>query len=110
MSAITLDELKKMIDPTWGLQNKIGIIKNIRAMTGEGLKEAKDFCEQIWWPMLEDMQQAFPSGYEPKAKPQYVEDESLIQRIEALERQMAELRRTNVTQVAQRIFDHQDGD
>lgn len=106
---LTLKELHQMIDPNWGLQNKIGIIKAVRAITGEGLREAKDFAEQVWWPMLEEMAKHQPYTLS-KPIPQYIEEESILQRIETLERQMAEMRNTRVSHAARNIFNQQDGD
>ena len=108
---LTLKELHQMIDPNWGHQNKIGIIKMVRALTGEGLREAKDFAEQVWWPMLEQRAETMFTQIGNKVhKPSYVEEESILQRLEALERQMAEIRSTRVSHAAKHLFNHQDGD
>lgn len=48
----TLDELRELINPEFVKLKKINSIKLIRQITGEGLKETKDFFEQVWQPAV----------------------------------------------------------
>lgn len=41
-----LNDLRELMDPEFVNSKRINCIKHIRSMTGEGLKEAKDFFEQ----------------------------------------------------------------
>lgn len=50
---IPLDELKKLFDYGVVSANKINTIKILRSITGEGLKETKDFLEQTLIPALQ---------------------------------------------------------
>lgn len=50
---IGLDELKQMFDYSYVVSNKIFTIKTLRTITGEGLKETKDFLEQVLIPAIE---------------------------------------------------------
>lgn len=47
-----LKDLRELMDPEFVNKSKINSIKHIRSMTGEGLKEAKDFLEQEWLPFI----------------------------------------------------------
>ena len=47
-----LDDLRELMNVEFANKNKINCIKHIRAMTGEGLREAKDFFEQEWIPFV----------------------------------------------------------
>jgi hypothetical protein len=43
-----VEDLRELMDVEFVNKSKINCIKHIRAMTGLGLKEAKDFFEQEW--------------------------------------------------------------
>lgn len=103
---MTLFDFEQMMTPQWALNNKIGCIKFIRAITGAGLKEAKDFCENMWFPMLIDLENLHEqqNGTKPKSTVNLVDQENMLQRIEALERLMAEIRNTRATVIARDIF------
>lgn len=49
---VTLDELRNLTDTDYVANNKIGCIKILRGITGEGLRETKDFFEQEWQPYV----------------------------------------------------------
>lgn len=49
---IPLSKLKQLFDPAYVSKNKIECIKALRAISGEGLKETKNFYEQILEPAL----------------------------------------------------------
>lgn len=57
----TLNELLSLIDPETVANKKINTIKLLRQITGEGLKEVKEFYEQEWEP--------FVTRKEPASKP-----------------------------------------
>jgi Ribosomal protein L7/L12 C-terminal domain len=50
---VPLDALKELFDYHQVATNKINTIKLLRSITGEGLKETKDFLEQVVLPSLE---------------------------------------------------------
>lgn len=49
---ISLATLEEIMSPEYVAKNKISTIKTLRQMSGEGLRETKDFLEQIWMPFL----------------------------------------------------------
>lgn len=53
MSLTPLEELKKLFDYQTVSSNKINTIKVLRSITGEGLKETKDFLEQVLMPAIQ---------------------------------------------------------
>lgn len=75
----TLQELRDLMDA----DQKINCIKILRGITGEGLKETKDFFEQEWLP--------FATGKTVKKK--MTEDQALMDRISRLEASVAFLQR-----------------
>jgi hypothetical protein len=50
---IALDELKKLFNFKEVSLNKINCIKMLRSISGEGLKETKDFLEEVILPAIE---------------------------------------------------------
>jgi len=61
---ITPEQMIDMIDPNFVNNKKIEGIKTIRQMTRMGLKEAKEFFEQVWIPAIRHRQSAEASGRE----------------------------------------------
>lgn len=53
MSRTRLHDLQALLLDRGKASYKINTIKQIRAMTGVGLKEAKEFYEQVWEPLLQ---------------------------------------------------------
>ncbi|MCA1800821.1 MAG: ribosomal protein L7/L12 [Actinobacteria bacterium] len=49
---ITLHELSNLLDQHFVSTRKIDCIKLLRQITGEGLKESKEFFEQKWQPTI----------------------------------------------------------
>lgn len=61
---VTMEQMINMIDPNFVNNKKIEGIKTVRQMTRLGLKEAKDFYEQVWIPAIRHRQSAEASGRE----------------------------------------------
>ena len=61
---VTMEQMINMIDPNFVNNKKIEGIKTVRQMTHLGLKEAKDFYEQVWIPAIRHRQSAEASGRE----------------------------------------------
>ncbi|WHM52922.1 ribosomal protein L7/L12 C-terminal domain protein [Sulfitobacter phage vB_SupP_AX] len=72
-------EIRDLMDA----DQKINCIKILRGITGEGLKETKDFFEQEWLP--------FANGQ--KLQKKITEDQALLDRISRLEASVANLQR-----------------
>lgn len=63
-ASCSFEEMMDLIDPNFVNNNKINCIKYIRTITRCGLKEAKDFFEQVWTPAIRAAQSARDSGRE----------------------------------------------
>ena len=61
-SYTSLEELKKLFDFSVVSANKIQTIKTLRAISGEGLRETKDFLEQVLISAIEH-QSSFPAQF-----------------------------------------------
>ena len=59
----SLANLQKLLDPDFVSSNKISVIKLIRQISCEGLKEAKDFVEQIWIPQITGSPHTYKSNF-----------------------------------------------
>ncbi len=90
----TLEDLRELMDPEFVNQGKINCIKHLRQMTGEGLRETKDFFEQEWLPLMNGTRTP------PKEVKVYVEDtpefHRLSEQVEQLARQVASLRTNQI--------------
>lgn len=76
-------ELKDLANKDYVNRNKINCIKMMRQITGEGLKETKEFFEQVWLPMINGTGQ-------PETITKQSEEE-LIKRVDYLERKVREI-------------------
>lgn len=63
-NTLEFDDMLNLIDPNFVNHNKINCIKYVRTITRCGLKEAKDFFEQVWTPAIRTIQSARDSGRE----------------------------------------------
>lgn len=63
-NTLEFDDMLNLIDPNFVNHQKINCIKHIRTITRCGLKEAKDFFEQVWTPAIRATQSAQDSGRE----------------------------------------------
>lgn len=89
-SFISLTELGKLIDPEFVKNNKIEFIKQIRRMTGEGLKEVNNFINDEWIPVVVNIEKPEkPSA--PVILKTHIE---IIRRIENLEAEVSRLSKT----------------
>lgn len=83
----SLKELRELMDVDYVNSRKINCIKTLRQITGEGLKETKDFFEQEWLPFINGERKTFSSKMDP-LKQQALED-----RVAKLEQTVANLQR-----------------
>ncbi|AWY09365.1 hypothetical protein vBRpoPV13_08 [Ruegeria phage vB_RpoP-V13] len=63
-NTLQFEEMMNLIDPNFVNHKKIDCIKYVRTITRCGLKEAKDFFEQVWTPAIRAAQSARDSGRE----------------------------------------------
>lgn len=96
-----LDELTKLFDPDIVSTQKINCIKTVRGITGEGLKEAKDWVEQFLVPTVANMSQNQIKVID--TMPDFDPDE-ILQQLESLRKDVAELKRAKQISQAKEIF------
>lgn len=83
----SLVQLRDLMDVDYVNTKKINSIKLLRQISGEGLKETKNFFEQEWLPFINGERKAFSSKMDP-LKQQALED-----RVAKLEQTVANLQR-----------------
>ena len=98
----TLRELRELMSVDVVSTQKINCIKLLRQITGEGLKETKDFFEQKWMPFVLEGQRF---GNVNKTSPaQSLELVDILDRLQALENIVSELTRNETKKMAATIF------
>lgn len=105
---IPLKYLRELMNPDFVDNKKIECIKYIRMMTGEGLREAKEFFEQEWRPLVKGERLLTPS--EPIEKTlqtltDYPEFLALARQVRELSNQVDSLNRLRTQPTAQNIFE-----
>ena len=97
-----LRHLRELMDPEFVNKQKINCIKHLRTITGEGLKEAKDFFEQEWLPFINGDRKP------PEVIKEMISDtpefHALVRQVQALSNEVAQLRRTSTKNMAAGIF------
>lgn len=103
--SISLDELRDMMNPQFVMEKKIHCIKLLRAMTGEGLKEAKDFFEDEWLSFVTEGKRPSPVKQNPELQLQLLQIE---RRMSELENDMLSLKKAQTRTMAANIFTEGD--
>ncbi|ACL81275.1 hypothetical protein [Silicibacter phage DSS3phi2] len=98
----TLPELRELMSVDVSSSQKINCIKLLRQITGEGLKETKDFFEQEWMPFVLEGQRFGKPTMTPPA--QSLELVDIMDRLQALENIVSELTRNETKKMAATIF------
>lgn len=63
-NTLEFDDMLNLIDPNFVNHQRVNCIKHVRTITRCGLKEAKDFFDQVWTPAIRAAQSARDSGRE----------------------------------------------
>lgn len=91
-------ELRELMDPDFVNSNKINCIKTLRQITGEGLKDTKDFFEQEWLLFIN-------GDRKPRVPVQQSMNElDILRRLNHLEDQVATLTKIMTKERAKGIF------
>lgn len=98
----TLRELRKLMSVDVVSFQKINCIRLLRQITGEGLKETKDFFEQEWMPFVLEGQRFDKPTMTPPA--QSLELVDILDRLQALENIVSELTQNETKKMAASIF------
>lgn len=97
-----LNDLRELMDPEFANSKKINCIKHIRALSGEGLKEAKDFFEQEWLPFVNGDRKP------PETIRELIEDtpdfQALKRQVEKLTEEVNQMKSQNVKSMASGLF------
>ena len=94
-----LEDLRELMDIDFVNKKKINCIKHLRAMTGEGLKETKDFFEQEWLPFINGERKS----YAPQ--PFNFDQDEILRRLTALEEKVQFLSTAQTRATAKGLFD-----
>lgn len=101
-----MKHLRDLMDPQFANRTKINCIKHLRSMTGEGLKETKDFFEQEWLPMVNGTRTP------PKEIKTYMSEtpefEALVQQVQKLSEEVDVLKSMNTRSRAATIFNDEE--
>lgn len=98
----TLPELRELMSVDVVSTQKINCIKLLRQITGEGLRETKDFFEQEWSPFVLEGQRFGNANTTSPA--QSLELVDILDRLQALENIVSELTRNETKKMAATIF------
>lgn len=98
----TLRELRELMSVDVVSNQKINCIKLLRQISGEGLKEVKDFFEQEWMPFVLEGRHFGKSTMTPPAQSLDLLD--IMDRLQALENIVSELTRNETKKMATTIF------
>ena len=96
-----LNDLRKLMDPEFVNSWKIETIKLLRRMTGEGLKEAKNFLEDEWIPFVNSTQTPVPKMVHSE-----MEFDALVQQVQQLAQEVNNLKAAQTKQTAKGIFNN----
>jgi len=100
-----INDLRELMDSEF-VKKKINCIKHLRAMTGEGLKETKDFYEQEWLPFINGARTP------PREIKTYISEtpefEHLRKQVQNLSDEVADLRSMNTRSRAATIFNDEE--
>lgn len=103
-----LNLLEKLLDPDFVSTKKIECIKVLRGISGEGLKETKDFYEQVLHPVVvlklsvkRERQVGNPFDDESPSKEEF---ENIMRMIRKMEQDIAELKRGKAKSEASVLF------
>lgn len=97
-----LREFRELMSMDVVSNHKINCIKLLRQITGEGLKETKDFFEQEWMPFVLKGERFDKSTMTSPA--QSLELVDIMDRLQALENIVSELTRNETKKMAATIF------
>lgn len=98
----SLPQLRELMSVDVVSSQKINCIKLLRQITGEGLKETKDFFEQEWMPFVLEGHRFGKATMTPPA--QSLELVDIVERLQALENIVSELTRNETKKMAATIF------
>lgn len=97
-SYFPLEDLRELMDPDFVNTKKINSIKHLRAMTGEGLKETKNFFEQEWLPFINgDRTRKIPQPFN-------FDQDAILTRLANLEARVDTLVASQTKRMAKGIF------
>ena len=99
-SFVQLSELEKLFDPEVVGTQKINCIKLLRQISGDGLRESRDFLEQTIQPIIEGKKPRTP---QLMAQPNFDPDE-IMTRLEYLTNEVNKLKRVQISKQAKGIF------
>lgn len=100
-SFMSFKALALLFDPEFVAKQKISTIKTVRQITGEGLKETKDWVENFLQPTVVNM--SHNQLHVTEHMPDFDPDE-ILQQLESLRRDVADLKQEKVTNQAKEIF------
>lgn len=95
----TLNDLRDLMAPDYVNSKKINCIKTLRQITGEGLKETKDFFEQEWLPFING------DRTHRLGQPFNFDQEEILRRLTALEEKVQFLSTAQTKATAKGLFD-----
>lgn len=97
-----MEDLRELMDTEFVNKRKIHCIKHILAMTGVGLREAKDFFEQEWLPFVNGDRKP------PETISELIEDtpdfQALKRQVEKLTDEVNQMKSQNVKSMASGLF------
>lgn len=101
-----LDKLRDLMDPKFVNKQKINCIKHLRQITGEGLKETKEFFELEWRPFVNGA--LTPTTVPTELVSDNPEFEHLRNQVQNLADEVADLRSMNTRSREATIFKEED--
>jgi len=105
-SYFPMDDLRKLMDVEFVNKSKITCIKHLRSMTGENLREIKDFFEQEWLPFINGTRTP------PKEIKTYISEtpefEALVQQVRKLSEEVDSLKSMNTRSRTATIFNDEE--
>lgn len=102
-----LHEFQQLMDHEVVKNQKINCIKLLRQITGEGLKETKDFFEDVWQPFILNCSGKKKSLFNQEPMPDDTYNE-LLKRVDALTRDVRELKAAQTQNRAKTLFTEED--
>lgn len=103
MNYTPLNEIRHLMDPEYVQTNKINCIKYLRSITGEGLKETKDFFEAEWLPFVIHGQRNVTKPIASLMQEDAIRE--LEKRVDQLESQISALLPNPAKEMAKGIFE-----
>lgn len=99
-----LNDLRLLMDPEFVAKQKIQCIKYLRFMTGEGLRETKDFFEKEWEPFVRGRQSSSATRPTVRDAPLNPEFDALVEQVAQLTEEVYQLKRNQTQTMARSIF------